>query len=47
MAEQESRTVLAILARTRRVFGGDQTPDLPEDFRPRPDLEADLGRGHF
>jgi hypothetical protein len=46
-ARQESARVLAILSRTRAVFGGDREPQLPADFRTAPDLEGDLGRGHF
>jgi hypothetical protein len=45
-AEQQARSVLIIVARTRQLFGSDCDADVAE-FRTDPALENDLGHGHF
>ena len=45
--QQEATNVLAVLARARQLFGGDQPPADPPAFMAPPDLEQNLGRGWF
>jgi hypothetical protein len=45
--EQELNTVLGVVSRAQKVFGGDSPVVNPPRFAPGRDLENDLGRGHF
>ena len=45
--EQETQTVLRIVARARNVFGGTTAPADPPEFAAGYHLEDNLGRGHF
>jgi hypothetical protein len=39
--------VLAVLSRAQQVFGAGRAPADPPAFAASPDIEDDLGRGHF
>jgi len=45
--EREIDSVLNVVTRAHKLFGGDTPPADPPAFTPRRDLEDDLGRGHF
>jgi hypothetical protein len=45
--EQEATTVLGVVSRAQKVFGGDTSAVRPPEFVAGRDLEDDLGRGYF
>lgn len=45
--EQELNTVLGVVFRAQKVFGGDTAPEDPPQFAPSRDLENNLGKGFF
>ena len=45
--EHEANTVLGLVCRARKVFGGDTAPIEPPDFAANRHIEDNLGRGYF
>jgi hypothetical protein len=45
--ERQVNHVLAVLSRAQQIFGADRAPADPPTFAPAPDIEDNLGRGHF
>jgi hypothetical protein len=45
--QQQANTVLEILSRAQRVFGGSRPPADPPTHVPPRDLEDNLGRGLY
>jgi hypothetical protein len=45
--QQQTNTVLSLLARAQNVFGGERPPADPPAFVAPADLEDDLGCGRY